>query len=116
MMKKGGILLAEDSTGRDCSAAFIPKFAVHAVIWAACRQTPHIRERASDACSLKPPRIICTARDARLVDILVLSMRPELPPLYRKFGYMETGTEEFHISRPLKAGIECHCIVMSKLL
>jgi predicted N-acetyltransferase YhbS len=50
------------------------------------------------------------------VDITVLSMRPELLPLYRRFGYVETGTEEFQSSQALKPGVECHCIVMSKEL
>jgi hypothetical protein len=50
------------------------------------------------------------------VDILVLSLRPELPPIYRRFGYIETGTEKFSTSRGLKSGAECHCIVMSKKL
>jgi hypothetical protein len=50
------------------------------------------------------------------VDILVLSLRSELPPIYRRHGYVESGTEEFHSPRPLKAGAECHCIVMSKEL
>jgi hypothetical protein len=43
-------------------------------------------------------------------------MRPELLPLYRRFGYVETGTEEFQSSQALKPGVECHCIVMSKEL
>jgi ribosomal protein S18 acetylase RimI-like enzyme len=50
------------------------------------------------------------------MDITTLSQRPELPPFYRKLGYAETGTEEFHPNRPLKPGIECHCITMSKPL
>jgi len=50
------------------------------------------------------------------VDITVLSLRPELPPIYRRFGFIETGTEEFLPDRELKAGEECHCIVMSKRL
>ena len=50
------------------------------------------------------------------IDITVLNLRPELPPIYRRFGYVETGTEEFKPSRPLRSGLECHCIVMSKEL
>lgn len=50
------------------------------------------------------------------VDITVLSLRPELPPLYRKFGFVETGTEEFVYPHPIADGQECHCIVMSKPL
>jgi predicted N-acetyltransferase YhbS len=68
-------------------------------------------------------RLIVAAGEDRLrrqgcdaVDIAVLSMRAELPPVYRRFGYVETGTEEFHPLQPLKPGVECHCIVMSKQL
>ena len=50
------------------------------------------------------------------VDISVLSLRTELPPLYRKFGFVETGTEEFVYPHPIKDRQECHCIVMSKPL
>ena len=55
-------------------------------------------------------------QECEAADITVLSMRPELLPIYRRFGYVETGTEEFHPSQPLKSGVECHCIVMSKQL
>lgn len=58
----------------------------------------------------------CRERGCTRMDIAVLSLRPELTPLYRKFGYSETGTEEFRPSRPLKPGIECHAILMSKAL
>jgi predicted N-acetyltransferase YhbS len=50
------------------------------------------------------------------VDIVVLSLRPELPPIYRRFGYVETGTEEFKTVRALKPGHACHGILMSKKL
>jgi ribosomal protein S18 acetylase RimI-like enzyme len=50
------------------------------------------------------------------VDIFVLSLRPELPAIYRRFGYVETGVEPFHPSRALKPGVECHSIVLSKQL
>lgn len=58
----------------------------------------------------------CQERGCKALDLRVLSLRPELPPLYRKLGYLECGTEEFHPSRPLKPGVKCHCIVMSKTL
>jgi len=50
------------------------------------------------------------------VDITVLSLRPELLPIYRRYGYVETGTEAFRMSRSLKSAEHCHCIVMSKRL
>ena len=48
------------------------------------------------------------------IDITVLSLRPELLPIYRRMGFVETGTEVFHMSRSLRDGQQCHCIVMSK--
>lgn len=50
------------------------------------------------------------------VDIIVLNLRPELPPIYRRFGYVEIGIENFKPSRTLAPGFECHGIVMSKQL
>ena len=58
----------------------------------------------------------CRQQGAKVMDIAVLTLRPELPALYRKFGYIETGVEEFKPSRPLKPGVECHAIIMSKQL
>ena len=58
----------------------------------------------------------CRNKGCAGVDLVVISLRTDLPPFYRKLGYIETGTEEFHPSRRLKPGIECHCIVMSKEL
>ncbi len=52
----------------------------------------------------------------KFADLTVLSMRPELPPIYRRWGYSEIGTEEFHTSQPIKPGVECHCINMAKPL
>jgi hypothetical protein len=43
-------------------------------------------------------------------------LRPELLPIYRRFGFVETGTEEFTFPRTFKSPTECHCIVMSKQL
>lgn len=58
----------------------------------------------------------CRGQGCTAMDLTVLSLRPELPPIYRKLGYEQTGVEEFRPSRPLKPGVQCHCIVMSKEL
>lgn len=55
-------------------------------------------------------------RGCDVIDISVVNLNTHLPPLYRKFGYVEVGVEEFHPSKPLKEGFEAHCIVMSKAL
>jgi GNAT superfamily N-acetyltransferase len=58
----------------------------------------------------------CRKHGCKAMDLTVVNLRTELPPLYRKYGYVETGTQEFRPSRPLKDGCKCHLIVMSKNL
>jgi predicted N-acetyltransferase YhbS len=50
----------------------------------------------------------------RAVDISVVDLRTELPPFYRRLGYVETGTAPF--PDPEKATRPCHFILMSKRL
>jgi ribosomal protein S18 acetylase RimI-like enzyme len=58
----------------------------------------------------------CRDRGCTYMKLTVLSLRLPVLSLYRKLGYKEAGTEEFRPSRPLKAGVECHAIVMIKQL
>ena len=51
--------------------------------------------------------------DGRL-DIYVVNLRTELPPFYRKLGYVESGTVAF--PHPDEATQPCHIIVMTKSL
>jgi GNAT superfamily N-acetyltransferase len=65
-------------------------------------------------------RLVAEAEDrgrrqgCRVMEILVVDLREELPPLYRRLGYVEVGTQPFtetpHTKRP------CHFIVMEKPL
>ena len=58
----------------------------------------------------------CRERDCTHLDISVLNLRSELPPVYRRMGFVEISREEFHPSQPLKPGVEVHSIVMRKQL
>jgi ribosomal-protein-alanine N-acetyltransferase len=49
----------------------------------------------------------------RAVDIRVVNLRTELPPIYRRLGYLETGTQPFEDPRTSQP---CHFILMSKPL
>lgn len=53
------------------------------------------------------------AQGCRNVDIRVVSLRTELPPFYRRFGYRQHGTEPFEDPRKTRP---CHFLVMSKSL
>lgn len=115
MMDKGQFLLACDSGGNVVASVYVEVrgsrgyFGMLAV-------DPAQQGRGLGRMMVKAAEEQCRQRGCELMDITVLSLRPELPPLYRKLGYVETGTEEFHPSRPLQAGLECHCITMSKKL
>jgi predicted N-acetyltransferase YhbS len=115
MTRKGVVLIAEDGNGRllGCvytevrgKRGYLGQLAVDPA-----RQSRGLGMRIMEAAEEHLHHQGCEA-----VDILVLSLRPELPPIYRRHGYVETGAEEFHSPRPLKPGAECHCIVMSKQL
>ncbi len=115
MMQKGNLLVAENASGQLVASVYTELRGKRGYLGMLAVDPAHqgaglgrlIVEAAEDHLR----RQGCEA-----VDITVLSLRPELPPIYRRFGYAETGTEEFSPSRPLKSGAECHCIVMSKQL
>jgi GNAT superfamily N-acetyltransferase len=56
----------------------------------------------------------CRDAGCREIELEVVNLRTELPPFYRRFGYVENGTRPFpdtdRASRP------CHFIVMTKPL
>jgi GNAT superfamily N-acetyltransferase len=58
----------------------------------------------------------CRRRGCRWMDLRVLSPRAELLPFYERLGYRQVRTEEFRPPRPLRGGIECHGIILSKAL
>ena len=55
----------------------------------------------------------CRGRRVRSMDIRILSLRPELPPFYRKLGFVEEGTAPYE--NP-KCTQPAHFILMSKNL
>jgi ribosomal protein S18 acetylase RimI-like enzyme len=114
-MKKGAILVAEDRDGDLIAAVYTESRGTRGYLGMLAvdpaRQGRGLGRLMMEAGEEHFRRMGCEA-----VDITVLNLRTELPPLYRKLGYVESGTEEFHPSTPLKPGVECHCIVMSKKL
>jgi GNAT superfamily N-acetyltransferase len=58
----------------------------------------------------------CRSKGCKRMELTVLSLRADLPPLYRKFGYHETGREPFHTTRHIEGNQPCELILMSKQL
>jgi ribosomal protein S18 acetylase RimI-like enzyme len=115
MMEKGSILVAEDNSARILACVYVEVRGDRGYMGQLAVDPAHQRGGLG--------RLLVEAAESHLhgcgckaVDITVLSLRPELPPIYRRFGYIGTGTEEFRPGRPLKSGEECHSIVMSKQL
>jgi GNAT superfamily N-acetyltransferase len=51
---------------------------------------------------------------AHSMDLRVVSLRTDLPPMYRKFGYVEYGTEPWPAEAPPK--LPCNLTCMRKVL
>jgi predicted N-acetyltransferase YhbS len=56
----------------------------------------------------------CRERGSRFMDIYIVNLREELPPFYKRRGYVENGATPFPEDVPTK--IPCHFINMSKTL
>ena len=50
------------------------------------------------------------------MDITVVNLRTELPPFYRKLGYVENGTEPIREHMVPRVTQQCHCVKMTKPL
>jgi N-acetylglutamate synthase-like GNAT family acetyltransferase len=112
MLEKGNFLLAEDPTGLiGCVYAELQGecgyFGLLAVDLA--RQHRGLGRRLVDRAENHARAAGCRAMDLRIV-----SVREELPPFYRRLGYVETGTAPF--PEEIKSKLPCHCILMSKPL
>jgi predicted N-acetyltransferase YhbS len=114
-LQKGEILVAENASGQLLACIYLENRGARG----------YLGQLAVDPAMQRAGlgRGIVLAAENRLrsqgceaVEITVLNLRSELPPIYRRFGYIETATEPFHSPRPLKPGAECHCIVMTKRL
>lgn len=115
MMEKGSILLAEDGNGQALGCVYTELRGEHGYLGMLAvdpaHQTKGLARKIVAAAEECFRELGCVA-----VEISVLNLRPELPPIYRRYGYVETGTEQFSMSRILKDQAECHCIVMTKTL
>jgi sugar-phosphatase len=115
MMRKGKFLLGCDAAGQLVASVYVEvrgsrgyfgMLAVH----------PEHQKNGLGSKMVGAAEEYCRGKGCGAMDLVVLSLRPELPPLYRKLGYAESGVEEFHPPRAFIGNAECHCIVMSKEL
>ena len=115
MMQKGEILLAENSSGQILASIYAETRGTRGYLGMLAVDPAHQRSGLGKH-MLSAAENHFRATGCEAIDISVLSLRPELLPIYRRIGFTETGTEEFLMSRALKDDQHCHCITMSKPL
>jgi GNAT superfamily N-acetyltransferase len=116
MMEKGEMLVAENGSGELLACVYTQVRGSRGYLGQLAVDPAHqgsgLGRRIVEAAEDQLRAAGCGA-----VDITVLSMRPDLLPIYRRFGYVEAGTvEDFRPVRQLAQGVECYGIKMSKQL
>jgi predicted N-acetyltransferase YhbS len=115
MLTAADVLVAEDGAGKPLGCVYLEVRGVRGYLGMLAVDPSHQRTGLGRAIMLAAEQHL-RGQGCKFVDICVLSKRAELRPIYRRFGYVEDGLEEFHPMQPLKPGVSCHAILMSKAL
>lgn len=115
LMQKGEILLAENSTGQILASIYAELRGKHGYLGMLAVDPAHQRTGLGKQ-MLAAAENHFRAKGCEAIEISVLSLRPELLPIYRNLGFVQTGTRELNPTRTLRDGKHCHCITMSKPL
>jgi predicted N-acetyltransferase YhbS len=114
-MAKGSILLAEDNVGNLLGCAYFEPRGQRGYL-GMLAVDPAQQGRGLAHRLVEEAEDHLRAAGCDEVEIIVLNMRPELLPIYRRFGFVDAGTTPFKTSRPPKPGVECYGIIMVKKL
>jgi ribosomal protein S18 acetylase RimI-like enzyme len=115
MMQSGAFLVAEDTQGTILASVYIELRGDRGYFGMLAVDPAH-QGSGLGRLMTAAAEDHCRQRGCKQMDLTVLTLRPELPGLYGKLGYVETRREPFLPPRKLKPGVECECIVMSKAL
>jgi ribosomal protein S18 acetylase RimI-like enzyme len=117
-LEKGCILLLEGADGAPLASVYTERRGEHCYLGmlavAPAQQGSGLARRLIEAAEER-----FRQQGLRTIEISVLSLRPELLPIYRRFGFVESGVEPFLYPRTFKdgeVGRNCHCVVMTKQL
>jgi ribosomal protein S18 acetylase RimI-like enzyme len=115
-MLKGEVLLAEDASGQLIGSIYTELRGERGYLGMLAIAPAHQRAGHGRTLMLAGEDYL-RAKGCNAVDICVIAWRTELPPIYRRFGYVETAIEDFDPSQKLKPGTPpCRVITMSKPL
>lgn len=112
-MARGQFLLLEDSQGKLAGCVYVEVreergyFGMLAI-------DPARQRQGLGAELVAAAEAHCRAAGCAEMEIDVVNLRTELPPFYRRLGYMERGSRPFPDEE--RARIPCHLVVMAKAL
>ena len=112
MLEKGNFLLAEDSAGL-VGCVYLDLRAERAY-FGLLAVDPARQHRGLGRRLIDEAENHARAAGCRVMDLRIVSVREELPPFYRRLGYVETGTAPF--PEEIKSQLPCHFVLMSKPL
>jgi GNAT superfamily N-acetyltransferase len=112
LLAKGKFLVGEDPGGRIVAGVYMERRGDHGY-FGLLSVVPERKRLGYGRQFIDAVEADFRAAGCRAVDIRVVNLRTELPPIYRRLGYVETGTQPFEDPR---ASQPCHFILMSKPL
>jgi GNAT superfamily N-acetyltransferase len=112
LFAKGGFLVGEDAAGRIVACVYTERRGDHGY-FGLLSVVPESKRLGYGRQLIDAVEADFRTAGCRAVDIRVVNLRTELPPIYRRLGYLETGTQPFEDPR---ASQPCHFILMSKPL
>jgi GNAT superfamily N-acetyltransferase len=112
MLEKGNFLLAADAGG--LAGCVFVELRGERAYFGLLAVEPRRQHRGLGRRLIDEAENYARAASCRAMDIRIVSVRAELPPFYRRLGYVESGTEPFPAE--IKSKLPCHFVVMSKAL
>jgi ribosomal protein S18 acetylase RimI-like enzyme len=115
LMQQGTFLVALAPSGRMVASVYTEKRGERSYL-GMLAVSPELQGQGLGRLMVESAEHHSREQGSRAMDLTVLSLRAELLPFYGKLGYELVGTDPFHPPRPLKPGLQCHCIRLSKVL
>jgi len=112
MLEKGNFLLAEDAAG--LAGCVLVELRGERAYFGLLAVDPARQHRGLGRRLVDGAENHARASGCRAMDLRIVNLRAELPPYYRRLGYVETGTAPF--PEEIKSKLPCHFILMSKPL
>jgi ribosomal protein S18 acetylase RimI-like enzyme len=92
MFDKSGFLVGEDETGAMAACVYVEQRGDRGYFGLLSVDPAQLR-RGYGRAMIDAVEAHFRARGCRAIDIRVVNLRTELPPIYAKLGFVETGTE-----------------------